>query len=366
MKKTILFMLIIFSTVITCKRIKNMEQSVVYIVPLERLEVSDDIRSFAYFYNERLYISIPQKGIVGIGRNDIFLTIGEKNKEYNMPDKLSWENEFIEFLKNVTGEEIKTEVKKTEKRVFVEYKFSKVGKIVVGNDKSIFVEHIKDNGKEILKFSENGDFLYRLGRDGRDDQNLFNLDTSIIKMYVNKENGLWIKYVLNGMVCFKYFNKYGKNLLAFDENIINSSLTPYIPLKEGDYYQVEDIFPLMDSTNIGVIVNVYHKNDRYHIKDKIYIELNKNLSTESYWKFKKKDLVFFDINSSDNMVFFSYLPEENYNLIYMIDKGGSIIFEKKFVLRKFNAKKISLFLSSEGILTGVYKKDDNLVVLQWK
>ncbi|HOJ49848.1 MAG TPA: hypothetical protein PKW55_03470 [Spirochaetota bacterium] len=369
MKKITLTCIILLISIYSCKNIKTMEQSIVSVIPFEKINItSEEINKISFYYNEGLYISNPIRGIFGISKNDIFLTIGEKAEEYNMPDKLSWESEFTQFLKNLTGEEVKDNLnnKKLEKRIFVNYKFNKIGKIILGNDKSIFIEHIKENGKEILKFSENGEFLYRIGLNGRDDQNLFTPETVIIKMYVNSENGLWIKYSLNSMLYLKYYNKYGKNLIVLDENSINNAINPYIPIKEGDFYQIEDIFPLMNSVNIGIIVNVYKKNEKYNIKDKIYIELNKNLSTENYWTFKEHEIVFFDINVNEQLVFLSYLPEENSNIVYVVDKDGKLIYEKKILLRKFNAKKVDLFLSAEGILTGIYRKDDNLVIIQWK
>jgi hypothetical protein len=219
---------------------------------------------------------------------------------------------------------------------------------------------------EILKFDSEGKFIYRIGEEGRDNPH-FKAEAKVINLYITPNNGLWVKYLDQGMLKLRYYNDFGKNILFFEESRIEPSVHAHVARKENERYQIEDIFPVPGKNQIATVINVYRKQDRrFEIERKLFFQMNQKYGVENYWEFENKRLQVFNINLNQNLVCFSYFTKERTPILKMFDLDGERILEKKITLQRFNYRRMAVSLTQNGELMGAFLKKNILYFVLWK
>ncbi len=327
-----------------------------------------------FFYaNESLYIADKENNrILAIDEDhNIFLEIGDLQKNITNRSENYWDEELNKFLSQVDQAGNTSRKKKTRtsprKKNRIKYSFKKVDKIVSDFDENIYISHYLEEEMEILKFNSSGKFLYRIGENGRDNPS-FSGEISIIDMSVSKDNGLWLKYEDAGMVHVRYYNSFGKNRMYFREDKIEQSINAFLDKKENEQYRIlEDILPLSESNKLAVIVNSYNKsNGKFKIHKKYFFQVSKDYEVDDYWTFDDKKLQVFNINIDNQILCFSYFAKEKTPLLKMYSSSGKIILKKKITLQKFNYQRVAVTLTQLGEIMGVFLKNNISYFVIWK
>lgn len=383
MKNTVMLKILILLTIITgCQKIPTMSQEVINAVDVEELSLfyqdpenkqPPKVYSDFFYGNNSLYLSDKKNNrIIALDEdNKVFLEIGGNFQETpsNQSEKF-WEKELNTFLSQVEDPESISKKKKVRlsprKKVKERYEFKQIDKIIADQDENIYVIDNTNEGMAVLKFSPEGKFLYRIGKEGRDNP-YFEKDVAVIDMSLTKDNGLWLKYISNGVLSIRFYNNFGKNILYFEEKQIQEAINAFLEKGENEYYRIEDIFPFYDSNKISVVVNLYKKDEgRYQIKTKRFFKLNQSYNVEDYWEFKDTNLQIFNINNNNDILCFSYFTKEKTPIFKLYNYKGKLILEKKISLQRFNYNRISVTLTQNGDLMGAFLKKNILYFVIWK
>jgi hypothetical protein len=327
-----------------------------------------------YYANNSLYVVDKKNNrILGFDEdNKIFMEIGETFFEANISvsEKL-WEKELNTFLSQFDDPEQAFKKKKMRtsprQKVRQKYSFKQLDKLISDFDESLYVTNYVEAGMELLKFDAAGNFLYRIGRLGRDNP-YFDKNTSIYNMFISKDNGLWIKYMNDGTLSLSFYNNFGKNIFDFNEKQILDTINGFLEKNENEYFRIEDILPLYGKNNhVAVIVNLYRKDGgKYLIKQKMFFKINQEYSVEDYWKFNDTYLQVQSINLNNQLLCFSFYNKEKIPLFKLFNDKGSMILEKKIILQRFNYNRISVDVTQSGDLMGAFLKQNILYFVIWK
>lgn len=387
-----------------------------------------EINANFFYGNDSLYISDKkQKRIIGIdGLNKVFMEIGNLKDVVANQDEKFWEKELKQFIDNSDDPNKKQALAQApKKKIREKYNFQTIDKIVTDLDGNIYIIHYlgkekeqkdtandpktpvnpaidnkpqakvqaqaqvkplisqpaaknekksdkrrtaSEKGMEILKFSSEGKFLYRIGEEGRDNPS-FDINVSVVDMIISKDNGLWLKYIEQGVFKIRFYNHYGKNTQFFEENKIQEAIQPFVEKKDTDYYRIEDLFPMVDSAKISVVINLYKKDAKtggFAVSKKKFFRIKHDYSIEDYWEFKDKNVQVFNINIDNNLLCFSYFTKERTPLLKVFNDKGNMILEKKISLQKFNYKRIAIALSQQGNVMGAFLKKNIIYFVIWK
>ncbi|PKL13638.1 MAG: hypothetical protein CVV50_03265 [Spirochaetae bacterium HGW-Spirochaetae-6] len=382
--KRMITLTLLGALLITCKRIPTMKQELVNVVDMldtgllaaktVQNEEQGKINAVFYYANNSLYIADRKNSrIMGIDEdNRLFLEIGDLTQDSTNQGQNLWDEEVNKFLSKMDKPENVEKKQKSavspRKKSRIKYTFKRVDKIMADIKENIYVVHYDETGMSILKFDGEGKFLYRIGEYGRDNDP-FNANTEVIDLYVSKSNGIWVKYLDQGMLKIQYYLEDGKNIkLNFEENKIESAVNAFLEKKEAEYHRIiEDIFPLSESSKIAVIVNIYKKETgRFNVYKKYFFQLSRDYDVEEYWQFDDVHLQVFNVNIDDQIVCFSYLNQEKTPILKIYSSSGKVFLEKKINLQKFNYKRLSVSLTQNGEILGVFLKNQLAYFVKWK
>lgn len=378
MKKRLIFFLTVI-VLVSCEGIPSMKQEVVNALDLNEIPlISTSSKGAAvdaeFFYGNRtLYISDKKNNrVVAVDENNkIFYEIGHLQKTQAMHSQDFWDKELKKLLAEVDDKDTvlsKKSLRKTPRsQIHEKYEFKKIGKVISDFDENVYVIHYEEKGMKILKFGSDGKFKYYLGESGRDSPDLFSLEAKILSLHVSSDNMIWVKYFDQGMIKIISFSKIGKSYHFFEEKKINKALTAHLNLKEGEYHQVEDIFPLTEERQVGVVLNIYaKKNGRFQVARKMFFQLNRNYGVENYWAFKDTRLQVFNVNLNQNLVCFSYSLKNRIPILKVYNLSGKQVFEKRVTLQRFNYSRVVVGLTQNGELLGGFRKKNMIFFVIWK
>jgi hypothetical protein len=349
MKNMILTFFILLGIMLEgCSHIPNMSKHIVNIINLQELglkEGGDDPINLNYFYTKSfLYVADNvHKRIIGFNaQNRLFFELGKLSRENSHNDK-NWEEKINDLANEMSSSKsysksnaVKIPLKKDQsipeiaQSIRKSYQFGTLGKIAVDDDDNIYVENIikinkglsptlfqktdnntlgipnnnsiinnllqerkKSDGLqqeiEILKFSPRGEFLYRIGEEGRDNPNFTGV-VKILNFFFDKNNNIWVRYLKDDELYIRLYTNYGKNTLFFEEPQIKKTLDAHLlDNAVSDKYRIEDIYPLPNTRSIAVVINYFDSRRSFEIKMKQTFILDKNDVVEDIWKVKDKD-----------------------------------------------------------------------------
>ncbi len=377
---TSIITILAITSITNCKKLSTMKQEIVNAIDIKELALIKKSRNNKFkinadFFhgNDSLYISDKENNRILVldEDNSVFLEIGSLQKNIIKKSEHFWEEELNRFLSQIDKQGDFTKKKKNRqtprKKRKSKYIFQKIDKITSDFSENIYVVHYADEGMEILKFNSSGKFLYRIGENGRDNPH-FGDDVRVLNISVSKDNGLWIKYLDQGLVKVRYYNSFGKNRMSFEDQKIESSINAFLEKKENEYHRsIEDILPLSESNKLAVIVNSYKKeNGRFLILKKYFFQLNKGYDVEKYWEFDDKQLQVFNVNINNLILCFSYYIKENTSILKIYQNDGKMILEKKISMQKFNYFRTSVSLTQKGEIMGLFLKNKIVYFVIWK
>lgn len=428
MKRYIYLLIVILEScliLMSCGRIPTMNHRIVNVLNLKNLGLesnNDALNHFHYYYTKSfLYVVNNQdKKIIGFNNhNRVFFELGNLESQ-SQDNSKGWESKITDLVnemdkdsgksqeslkKNIPLQEKENKMNDIRHVVRQKYRFNYLGNIAVDNDYNLYVENIlkknpnsltttvdnseeishlpennsiinnlvnnsqsrnnlNENEVEILKFSPQGKFLYRIGEEGRDNPSFKN-NIQIFNYYFDKNNNMWVRYMKDKQLFFRYYTRYGKNTLFFEEQKIKKAIDLHLMNNTiSQKYKIEDIFPMNNKRSVLVVVN-YFDSRNYNLKEKQVFILNQEYEVETIWTMKMKASQVFATTNTNLLYFFGYNPQNKSPLVIVYTTKGSYHIRRSINFQFSYYQMLGIQTTGEGDLMGLFLRNNDLLFVLW-
>ncbi|MFW5799538.1 MAG: hypothetical protein ACOCV8_01885 [Spirochaetota bacterium] len=301
----------------------------------------------------------------------------DKNNEFfnsNVPHFIKADNNGNIYVENIriVEEEVKTE------------------------DKNKKVSKLKKTEHHILKYDYLGEFLYRLGPSGRNDDNDFDTNNNIEEMYVNADGNLSliIKTYIN-LENVSYEEEEELDSPVFDKSNIDFSKYKFVKYNpEGKIIYTLDISNIKELNKssdkyIRVIENVKlnPSGDKIFISTKDYVKKQVSDSDDYYINIENFSVYVYDLSINklkekpikieydryymlgvdiNNHIYLAS-PENKDELRFIVyDINGNIKENKKIIINNVRQKRYEFFFNKEGYIANAFIENDKIRIIQYK
>ncbi len=257
----------------------------------------------------------------------------------------------------------------------------------ITNNKGKKESILKKINHRIFKFDYEGNFLYSIGPNGKNDVNHFSINESIELLNVDEFDNLSIiikKYFLDNDLqdnefkrsnidFYKYrflkIDRYGEILYTLDFSSINEiNLT-----KPNQIRVIQDIKVNAKGDKIIISTKDYMKKDvddtDYYIEItnlRLYIyDLGHNELLEKHIKLENDQFYLFGI-SKENKIFLCR-PDDVYGLRFIVlNTEGNIIENKKIVINNIRQNRYNFIFNKNGYISSIFLEDDMVKIIQYR
>ncbi len=383
--KKITIILIIFSFAIfnACKKKYTFLNAKV----LNKIPLKNTYKAIGNFYSSgtgRKYTFAPNaiKSCFDFNNNKLFVADGHSNRI------LKFENNKLSLIIYTKEKQNKSfyktpesapETKLKSQPVISQYEIISPGVIISDSAGNIYVETDKKSAKNelpfhyILKFDNDGKFLYKIGHDGRDGL-IFPENELITSLYTDRANNLYViskykpeienKYKPYGIV-IKVYNKNGKFLFKIRSHMLLNN----IEKEKDEVIILENLVPAPVFNSFLFSVAFYKKNtkdtnlppklDRKELYKIDYVS-NK---IEKVMEFPEKELSLLAATNTGK-IYLNTAKGKNLDII-ILNSNGKVLKRNRVKFFSGQAEFLTYSITPAGKIIGVFFDGLNLNFIGW-